>query len=196
MKILITAGGTKEPIDPVRYIGNSSTGKMGRALAVVAEDEYKAEVILLDASEGSAADLYKRVSAHAESSDIIIMAAAVADYTPIMSSGKKIKKQQQNLNIELKPTIDILAELGKKKKNQFLVGFCLESDHLLEEAQRKLETKNLDMIIANGVESIGSDQSRAVILTPDQQLDLPQMSKEELAETILDLIMEQTANRK
>ncbi|MFH1429422.1 MAG: phosphopantothenoylcysteine decarboxylase [Candidatus Margulisiibacteriota bacterium] len=190
MKVLITAGGTKEPIDPVRYIGNSSSGKMGRALAVVAEDEYKAEVVLLDAAEGSAADLYNKVFEHYKTADIVIMAAAVADYTPILKEPNKIKKGNQNITIELEPTTDILAELGKKKQKQYLVGFCLESDHLLAEAQRKLKAKNLDMIIANGVETIGSEQSRAVILTKDQQIDLPKMSKEELAETILDLIME------
>ena len=168
MKILITAGGTREPLDPVRYIGNRSSGKMGQALARVAIEKYKAEVVFLDASQGSAADLYQQVLTHFDTVDVVIMAAAVADYTPVSIDSQKIKKSCSGLTITLKPTVDILAELGQRKQRQFLVGFCLESENLLEEAQRKLETKNLAMIIANGVESIGSEESQAIMLTKNE----------------------------
>jgi phosphopantothenoylcysteine decarboxylase/phosphopantothenate--cysteine ligase len=184
MKILITSGGTKEPIDPVRYIGNRSSGKMGQALHAAALNAGH-EVIFLDASEGTAAELYEKVLAEFEEVDVVIMSAAVADYTPVEVAEQKIKKSNANLVIELQPTVDILKELGKRKTHQFLVGFCLESENLVEEAQRKLREKKLDMVVGNGVEALGADISTAVIVSKNGHLDLPSMSKSELAEKII-----------
>ena len=194
MKILITAGGTKEPIDPVRYIGNRSSGKMGRALFDEALIKYKAEVIFLDASLGSAQELYDEVLEHFANIDVLIMAAAVADYTLANPSVGKIKKSSTKLSLELTPTVDILKELGKIKTHQFLVGFCLESENLKSEAQRKLLDKKLDMIIANGTETLGSDQSRSIIITKHKEIELPLLRKEVVAEKILSEIMASCAS--
>ena len=194
MKILITAGGTKELIDPVRYIGNRSSGKMGRALFDEAVLKYKAEVVFIDASVGSAQDLYDKVLEQFATVHVVIMAAAVADYTLLNPSVIKLKKSSDNLCLELTPTVDILAELGKIKTHQFLVGFCLESENLKAEAQRKLLDKKLDMIIANGTETLGSNQSRSIIITKHKEIELPLLRKEVVAEKILSEIMASCAN--
>jgi phosphopantothenoylcysteine decarboxylase/phosphopantothenate--cysteine ligase len=190
MKILITSGGTREAIDPVRFIGNSSSGKMGEALAEIAKNKYLAKVIRLDAAQGSAEDLRQAVLKHYAKVDIVIMAAAVADYTPVKPVKDKIKKQKTTLTIKLKPTQDILSELGRLKKKQLLVGFCLESKDLIREAKIKLIAKNLDIIVANDASAIGSDLSKAVLITRDKTIKLPKMSKLKLADKILAMIME------
>ncbi|MFC1595944.1 phosphopantothenoylcysteine decarboxylase [Candidatus Margulisiibacteriota bacterium] len=189
MKILITAGGTREPIDPVRYIGNRSSGRMGRALVAAAEKIKDIQIVFIDASKGSALDLHRQVMAEYATVDIVIMAAAVADYTPVNTADSKIKKGTDNLNIQLTPTIDILAELGRLKQDQFLVGFCLETENLIAEAKRKLKEKNLDFIVANSVEAIGSGHSQAVIITKNSQTELPDLPKEKVAEAIINEIL-------
>jgi len=184
LNILITSGGTKESIDPVRYIGNRSSGKMGQALKEAAL-RVGHEVIFIDASAGSADELYEKVLAEFDHVDVVIMAAAVSDYTPLRVAEQKIKKSHDTLHIELQPTVDILKELGRRKTRQLLVGFCLESENLLEAARRKLREKNLDLIVANGIDTLGADTSTAVIVSEKDHILLPVMTKAELAEKII-----------
>jgi len=204
-KILITAGGTQEAIDPVRYIGNRSSGKMGYALASVAAARG-AEVILvsgpthLSPPSGvvvnyveSAAQMRDVVLAHFEESDIIIKAAAVADYRPQTICPDKIKKNSALLNLVLEKTPDILFELGQLKTHQILVGFAAETQQLLAHAQEKLTKKNLDMIVANDITIPGAgfnvDTNIVKLLYRDGHIEeLPKMPKEQLAGIILDKI--------
>lgn len=167
--VLITAGPTYEPIDPVRFIGNYSSGKMGYALAEEAA-RLGAEVILISGpvalkttnsniqriDVNTAEEMYKAVHQHFADSDVAIFAAAVADYKPIQSATQKIKKKELNMSIDLVPTQDILASAGKIKKNQFLVGFALETQNELENAKTKLEKKNLDLIVLNSLRDEGA----------------------------------------
>jgi len=168
MRIVITAGGTREYIDPVRFISNASTGRMGYALAhaakarghivtlITAPTEIKAppdvDVINVLTSE----EMFRAVKETFDACDCLIMAAAVADYAPLRTSKTKIKKSQANLTITLKPTTDILAWAGRHKKKHILVGFALEDDALRERAEKKLHDKNLDLIVANAPASIGA----------------------------------------
>lgn len=168
-KVLITAGPTYEAIDPVRFIGNYSSGKMGFAIASEAA-QLGAEVILISGPSGervantsieridvvSADEMYKAAHAHFDTVDIAILAAAVADYKPEDVSAHKIKKIDARMSIELVPTPDILASLGNVKKDQFLVGFALETDNELENAKAKLKRKNLDMIVLNSLQDAGA----------------------------------------
>jgi len=169
-KVLITAGPTYEKIDPVRFIGNNSSGKMGFALAEQA-NQLGAEVTLISGPTNqqtqsilinridvvSAKDMFDVVNQHYAQADVIIMAAAVADYTPESTSDSKIKKQENNLNIPLKPTIDILKTVGENKTdNQILVGFALETDNELDNAKNKLQRKNLDFIVLNSLNDKGA----------------------------------------
>lgn len=168
-KVLITAGPTYEAIDPVRFIGNYSSGKMGFAIASEAA-QLGAEVILISGPSGervantsieridvvSADEMYKAAHAHFDTVDIAILAAAVADYKPGDVSAHKIKKIDARMSIELVPTPDILASLGNVKKDQFLVGFALETDNELENAKAKLKRKNLDMIVLNSLQDAGA----------------------------------------
>lgn len=160
-KVLVTAGGTQEPIDPVRYIGNRSSGKMGYSIAEIAKNKG-AEVTLVTTLERelevdklvkvmTAQEMYKQVINLASQHDIIIMAAAVADYMPVEVKDQKIKKHEDQMLIKLKKTPDILANLGKIKDNMILVGFAAETENLEEYAMEKLKKKNLDFIIANDV---------------------------------------------
>jgi phosphopantothenoylcysteine decarboxylase/phosphopantothenate--cysteine ligase len=204
-KILITAGPTREALDPVRFLTNHSSGKMGYALARAAS--YRgAEVKLvsgpteLEAPLGvelirveSAAEMKDEVIKDAESADIIIMAAAVADYRPDTYSTQKIKKKDGNLKLDLERTTDILAELGKKKdKSQLLIGFAAETENLLENAQRKLSKKQADYIIANDISNkniaFGSDKNQVSILSEEGRTKLPLLEKEKLAHKIFDYI--------
>jgi phosphopantothenoylcysteine decarboxylase/phosphopantothenate--cysteine ligase len=204
-KILITAGPTRESIDPVRFLTNHSSGKMGYALAQAAA--YRgAEVKLvsgpteLEAPLGvelsrveTAAEMKDSVFAEAETADIIIMAAAVADYRPQNYSAQKLKKGNDNLKLELERTTDILAELGKKKnKSQLLIGFAAESENLLENAQLKLRKKRADYIIANDISNkniaFGSDKNQVTILSEEGSTKLPLLEKEKLAHKIFDYI--------
>lgn len=169
-KILVTAGPTHEAIDPVRYIGNHSSGQMGFAIAdVFARRGGEVTLITgptsLNSSEDginridvvSAAEMHAACLKHFSEADITVMAAAVADYTPDKVAGEKIKKSGQVKNIHLKPTIDILAEMGKmKRKEQFLTGFALETENQIANAEKKLQNKNLDLIVLNSPRDYGS----------------------------------------
>ncbi|MBN1972427.1 MAG: phosphopantothenoylcysteine decarboxylase [Sedimentisphaerales bacterium] len=187
MRILITAGGTREYIDPVRFISNASSGRMGFELARAAvKDGHKVTLIttvdcdlrLLNQAKivkvESAAEMFEAVKKHFEKCDCLIMAAAVADYAPAQKSKVKIKKQKRDLVIKLKPTADILKWAGKNKKvkrgkgqRQIVVGFALEDKNLRQNAEKKLKEKNLDMIVANSLSAIGSSKSTVHIKTPD-----------------------------
>lgn len=203
--ILITAGGTQEAIDPVRYIGNRSSGKMGYALASGAVARG-AKVTLVSGPTHllpppgvdvqyveSAEQMRNTVLAHYSDSDIVIKAAAVADYRPQVICENKIKKNSSILELTLEKTPDILFELGQLKKHQILIGFAAETEQLLAHAQGKLAKKNLDMIVANDITMPGAgfnvDTNIVKLLYPDGSIEaLPKMSKEELAGVILDKI--------
>ena len=201
-KVLVTAGPTREKIDPVRYITNRSTGKMGYAIAEEAA-RMGADVTLvsgpvtLDPPAGvhvvkaeSAEDMYREVMAKAPAQDIIIKTAAVADYRPKVIHTQKMKKQPGNLQIELERTKDILKELGRTKEGQILVGFAAETHDMEHYAAAKLEKKNADMIVANNVASegagFGTDTNIVTIFKKDgSKKEMPLMSKNEVACTIL-----------
>ena len=202
MRILITAGGTREYIDPVRFISNASSGRMGYALARTAlKAGHKVTLITAPTAQRppseakvieveTAAQMFDTVKKHFEKCDCLIMAAAVADYTPTRPSKTKIKKTGKPLTIKLKPTADILKWAGKnKKKNQIVVGFALEDKAVRARAEKKLREKNLDMIIANNYAAIGAEESTVQIKTPDREwLRLPQASKTRIAQKIISLV--------
>ena len=202
-KILITAGATRESVDPVRFFTNRSTGKMGYAIAEEA-NARGAEVILVSGrtslsppagvsfiSIESAEDMFQAVTARAVDMDIIIKAAAVADYTPAVVHGQKMKKQEGGLTIEFKRTKDILQHIGENKKpNQVLVGFAAETENVEENALSKVKRKHLDFIVANNVamEGAGFGTDTNIVSLYDQNgliTSLPQMSKREVADHIL-----------
>ena len=201
MHFLITAGGTREYIDPIRFISNASSGKMGYALALVA---IKAghRVTLVSTSDlqppvgvdfvgvDSAAEMFAAVKKFFAKCDCLIMAAAVADYTPLKKSKIKIKKSNRDLIIKLKPKVVILKWTGKnKKKNQIVVGFALEDKAIRTSAEKKLKEKNLDMIIANTTDVIGAEKSTVQIKTPNcRWLKLHQASKTRIAQKIISLV--------
>lgn len=203
-RILITAGGTQEPIDPVRFIGNHSSGKMGYAVAKEAA-RRGAEVTLITAPTAlqtpvgveaiqveTAEQMYERVMNLQAKQDIIIKAAAVADYRPQEAAENKIKKDDSELVIKLEPNPDILAELGKKKEEKVLVGFAAESEDLIANAEEKLERKNLDLILANDITAddagFGTDTNRGIIISRTDRQKLPTLPKEEIASRLLDRI--------
>ena len=207
MHIVISAGPTREAIDPVRYITNRSTGKMGYAIAEAARERglfvtlVSGPVNLLP-PEGvevinieSAADMAKAMKSAAQTADIIIMAAAVADYRPRQYSTSKVKKSDGDMCIELERTEDILLSLGKNKRpGQILVGFAAETDDLLKNAQGKLERKNLDYIAANivGVPGRGfaADNNAITLIGRDgSQTEFALQSKKDLAEALLQHIL-------
>ena len=201
-KILVTAGGTLEPIDPVRYIGNRSSGKMGFEIAKNAQ-KLGAEVILIAGNVQleppknlkfvkveSAEEMREKVLSEFDSVDAVIMSAAVADYRVKNISSQKIKKSAETLTLELVKNPDILKELGKLKKNQILIGFAAETENLFEYAQKKLVEKNLDFIVANNVTTAGAgfgvDTNIASIIKRNGEFEnFPLMSKSELAEKIV-----------
>ena len=202
-KILISSGRTKENIDPVRYLSNNSSGKMGYALAQAGVD-LGAEVTLisgptnLEVPNGlkdfvtveSALDMYKAVDSYFEDTDIFIACAAVADYRPKEYQNKKIKKSDDNLIIELVRNPDILFEMGKKKKNQFLVGFAAETNDIKENALKKLEKKNLDIIVANNANVMGKNQNTVELIKKDKSsIEFNQKNKMELAYDILNEVI-------
>lgn len=205
-KVLVTAGATREAIDPVRYITNHSTGKMGYALATVAAGRG-ADVTLVSGITDlekplgvtyvgavSAEDMFREVSRRAAEQDIIIKSAAVADYTPVTVSDEKIKKQEGDSSIALKRTTDILAWLGEhKREGQFICGFSMETEHVLENSRRKLINKKADMIVANNLRvegaGFGTDTNVVTLITGEECQELPQMTKEEVAVEIFDRIM-------
>jgi phosphopantothenoylcysteine synthetase/decarboxylase len=202
MRILITAGGTREYIDPVRFISNASSGKMGYALALAAlKAGHKVTLITAPTSQKppgdaklvnveTAAQMFEAVKKHFSRCDCLIMAAAVADYTPARQAGTKIKKNDKSMTIKLKPTTDILKWAGKnKKKKQFVVGFALEDNNVRERAEKKLKEKKLDMIVANTCSAIGADKSTVQIKIADSKwLKLPKASKAVIAGRIVSLL--------
>jgi phosphopantothenoylcysteine decarboxylase/phosphopantothenate--cysteine ligase len=203
-QILITGGPTQEPIDPVRFITNRSSGKMGVALAKMAR-RRGAEVILITGPGSlppprrdiqwvpvrSAEEMREAVFGHLEGSSVVIKSAAVSDYRPKAASEKKIKKGSSEYILALERTKDILEELGKKKGKRILVGFAAETEDLMANAKKKLLEKNLDLIVANDVSKPGAgfgvDTNQVKVLYPSGQVkDLPLMTKEEVAQFILD----------
>lgn len=201
-RALVTAGGTQEPLDPVRYLGNRSSGRMGFAVAEALQ-EAGAETLLITAptdlptpsgvrriSVMTAQEMYEAVMEEFPKVDIVIKAAAVADYRPKESSGQKIKKQGTSLIVELIPNPDILAELGKQKVKQVLVGFAAETENLIAHAQDKMQRKNVDMLVANDVTQpgagFGSLTNIVSFLFPDgRRIDLPLMNKLEIAQHLV-----------
>ena len=204
-KVLVTAGGTHEPLDPVRYLGNRSTGKMGFAVAEAAA-QRGADVVLVAGPVGlatpagvrrvdvlTAQEMHDAVLREYADTDAVIKAAAVADYRPKERAGQKIKKKDGSLFLELVRNPDILKELGEKKKQQVLVGFAAETERVLEYAAGKLEKKNLDFIVANDVSrkdaGFSADTNRVTILGRDgTHTEHPLMSKRALADIILDRV--------
>ena len=210
-KVLIDAGPTQEAIDPVRYITNHSSGKMGYALARVAAMRG-AEVTLvsgpvqLDTPIGvkridviTAAEMYDAMVKESDNADIVIMSAAVADFTPATVADNKIKKGEgEGMSIPLNRTADILKTLGEKKasgeKNMILVGFSMETENLVENSRKKLTSKNADMICANSLTTEGAgyqvDTNIVTIITKDDTIQLPLMSKDDVADSIFDAVID------
>lgn len=206
LHVLITAGPTMEAIDPVRFISNHSTGKMGYALARVCR-RRGAEVTLvsgktnLEAPYGvtlvpvtSAQDMFEAVSSRAKEQDLIIKAAAVADYRPVTVAENKIKKSPGDMSIALERTTDILAWLGEhRREGQVLCGFAMETEHMVEHAKEKLTGKHVDMIAANNVKvagaGFGTDTNVVTLITEDGVEELAKMSKEEVASRIVDALL-------
>ena len=206
-KVLVSAGPTIAPIDPVRYITNRSTGKMGYAIAKEARDRG-AEVILVSGPTNleppknvkiinikTNEEMKKEILQNFKWADIVIKSAAVADYKPKEYSKEKIKKGEGDLNICLTRDNDILKFLGEIKTHQVLVGFAAENDNVLENAERKLKNKNLDFIVANDITSsdtgFGSEDNKVVILSKNnEKLELEKMSKKKVASNIFDMILE------
>lgn len=206
MKVLVTAGPTQEAIDPVRYITNHSSGKMGYNLARMCMLRG-AEVTLVTGKCAidppmfvetvpivSAKDMYEAVVSRSGEMDVIIKAAAVADYRPLQVAQEKVKKSDDNMSIALERTDDILKYLGEhKKQGQFLCGFSMETENMIENSRKKLEKKNLDMIVANNLKVKGAgfetDTNIVTIITKEMQKELPIMGKDAVAGCILDEIM-------
>lgn len=219
-KVLVTAGATREALDPVRYISNGSTGKMGYALARVAVARG-AEVTLISGPTDlavptglkylkitSAQEMYDEVMACSESMDIILKAAAVSDFTPTYVHDQKVKKSGASTELQLEPTKDILLELGNRNKvrknlvqkgessskEQIICGFAMETEDLLVHAMDKLERKNLDLIVANSLKTAGAgfggDTNVVTIITKGNQRELPLMSKEAVAREIFNTILD------
>ena len=211
-KILVTAGPTQEPIDPVRYLTNHSSGKMGYAIAKVCSMRG-ADVTLISGKTAikpplfvdvvpvtTARDMYEAVTSRFDQQDIVIKAAAVADYRPKTISDQKVKKADGELSIEMERTDDILKYLGEhKREDQFLCGFSMETEHMLENSRKKLEKKNLDMIVANNVKVEGAgfagDTNIVTLITKDDETQLPLLSKEETAVEIMNKILEITSEK-
>ena len=208
-KVCVSAGPTREAIDPVRYISNNSTGKMGVEIAKMAAYRGAKVSLIMGPSNvfvpdfinridiKSAEDMYEEIMKISDSQDIIIKAAAVADYTPANYSDEKIKKKDGDLSIELSRTKDILKELGERKENnpkkQFICGFSMETENMEENSKNKLAKKNADMIVANNVKvegaGFGTDTNVVTIFTKDNEIRLDKLSKLEVAEKIFDEIV-------
>ena len=206
MRVMVTAGPTREALDPVRYITNHSSGKMGYALArnamlrgakvtlVTGETSIPKPPFVEVVEVKSAADMFAAVATRSEEQDIIIKAAAVADYTPMSVSDQKLKKTDEELVILVERTKDILKYLGiNKLPHQFLCGFSMETEHMLENSRKKLVNKNLDMIVANNLKvegaGFGVDTNVITMITQDKEIALEMMSKDDAAEQILNEIL-------
>lgn len=209
--VLVTAGATQEPMDPVRYITNHSTGKMGYAIAQNAA-RRGASVTLISGKTTlpvprfvqqfvpivTAEELHQAVVQHAAQCDLVIMSAAVADYRPTVVQTEKIKKHDTVSTLFLERTTDILAELGQNKRpGQYLCGFSMETESLLENSRKKLEQKNLDLIVANNLKQPGAgfaiDTNLVTLLTKEETVSLPLLSKEAVAEQLLTFIQNHRA---
>ncbi len=205
-KVLVTAGPTREAIDPVRFLSNHSTGKMGYAIVknavmrgaqvtlvtgpVAISPPLFADVVSVE----SAQDMFEAVAARAQEQDIIIKAAAVADYTPQTVANEKIKKAEGSSGIALRRTQDILAWLGEHRRpGQFLCGFSMETENMLENSRQKLRKKKIDMIVANNLKvegaGFGTDTNVVTLITDQGQKELPLLTKEQVAGEILDFIL-------
>ena len=207
MKVLVTAGPTQEALDPVRYLTNHSSGKMGYHIAKICMLRG-AEVTLVSGKTAltapmfvrtipvtSAKDMFDAVTSHAPEMDLIIKAAAVADYRPSHIAEEKVKKSDAELAIPLERTDDILKYLGEHKRpGQFLCGFSMETENMLENSQKKLQKKNLDMIVANNLKVAGAgfetDTNIVTFITPDTVTELPIMGKDQVAFRLIDKILE------
>ncbi len=213
LNVLVTAGPTREDIDPVRYITNHSTGRMGYAIAEAAMKrganvtlvsgpvELKKPLFIDTVYIKSAMDMFEAVSKRAEKNDIIIKAAAVADYTPLEVAENKIKKSDGNMSIELNRTKDILKWLGEnKREDQVICGFSMETENVIENSRAKLLKKNADMIAANSLREknagFGTYTNHIVLIEKDRTTDIPMMSKEEAANKLLDRILQVIENRR
>ena len=212
LNVLVTAGPTQEAADPVRYLTNHSTGKMGYAIATVCA-RRGASVTLVSGPTAlkkpqfvrtveitTAKEMFEAVAGRASEQDIIVKAAAVADYRPKSVSSEKMKKKDGELTLELERTDDILAWLGgHKRPGQFLCGFAMETQELIGNARQKLQKKNLDMIVANSLRvegaGFGGDTNVVTMITENEELSLGKMSKEETASHILDQIMKMRQSR-
>ena len=206
-KVLVTAGPTREAVDPVRFISNHSTGKMGYSIARCAM-ERGAEVTLITGETSipkppfvkvvpvvSAQDMFEAVKEYYEEADFIIKSAAVADYTPVETAEDKIKKSDEGMSISLKHTMDILKYIGKNRKpHQVICGFAMETKDLIENATKKLESKHVDMIVANNLKvkgaGFGTDTNVVTLIKKDERKELPLLTKEEVAEKILDEMLQ------
>ena len=209
--VLITAGPTREPIDPVRYIGNRSSGKMGYALAEAAlrrggnvilvsgptalHAPAGADVVHVETAEAMRQAVLKRLP----EATVVIKAAAVADYRPKERSEKKIKRSG-SLSLELEPTADILAEVARKRESQIIIGFAAETDHVLENARKKLTAKSVDAIVVNDVSRQGigmdSDRNAVTILTADETIEVPESTKWDVAHRVLDAVLKLRQHRR
>jgi phosphopantothenoylcysteine decarboxylase/phosphopantothenate--cysteine ligase len=211
-RVLVTAGPTVEDIDPVRFVSNRSSGRMGYRLAEAARDRG-ASVTLVSGPTAlaepagievvqvrSAEQMAAVVDARASAVDVVVMAAAVSDYRPAQVSDVKVKKTDDGLSLEMVRTPDILRGLGQAKGERFLVGFAAETDHLREHAREKLRAKNLDLVVANTVGQEGSgfaaDSNAAVLIDPDGEVEVPLVGKRELAERIWDRVAQLRESRK
>ena len=205
LRVAVTAGPTQEALDPVRYLTNHSTGKMGYALARAAAMRG-ADVTLIhgetalqpvrfteDVPITTAQQMYEAVTRRFEDTDVLIMAAAVADYRPAAVANDKIKKKDGDMSIPLERTPDILGTIGPRKAHQFLCGFSMETRDLVENSSAKLTRKNLDMVVANNLKVAGAgfgvDTNVVTLITPDGARELPLMSKADVADAILDEIL-------
>ena len=211
-KILVTAGPTQESVDPVRYLTNHSSGKMGYAIAKAAMLRG-ADVTLVSGRTSieppmfvklvpvvTARDMYEAVTSVSNEQDIIVKAAAVADYRPARISEEKVKKSDGQMCIELERTDDILKFLGEHKRaGQFLCGFSMETQNMLENSRVKLDKKNIDMIVANNLKvegaGFGTDTNVVTIITRERNLELEKMTKEEVADRLLDEILAVSADK-
>lgn len=204
-RVLITAGPTYEAIDPVRGITNRSSGKMGYAIAEAALARG-AEVTLitgpvsisapreaLTISVRSASEMYEAVMANLEGSSVVIMSAAVSDYRPVQVARQKLKKKGDTLVLELEPTEDILAAVGRRKENRLVVGFAAETENVVPNARKKLVEKGADLIVANDVSAIDSgfdvDTNRVTLITRNGWTDLPLLSKRQVADEVLSAVL-------
>ena len=202
-KVLVSAGPTREAIDPVRFVSNASSGRMGYAIAKAAK-RRGAEVVLISGPSylpEPKGITFVKVTAAEEMKDacvryypqstVVIMAAAIADYRPVKSSPTKMKKEAKALTVEMERTEDVLQYMGKKKKKgQFLVGFALETDNLVDNARKKLVDKNLDLVIANTPGGLDSELNEVTIIARQNAVEkLPAMRKEEVADIILDRVV-------